>query len=89
MDMPGPQTTLDNGVYVACKRRGLRQVNEAIRGLNHQDAGTADFTSLNVTIEDDDGLYSAVFTVPLNCPTVGLFDEDCPDQPVDGKVRRN
>lgn len=88
MDMLGPQTTLDNGVYVACKRRGLRQVNEAIRGRNRQD-GTADFTSLNVTVVDDDGLYSAVFTVPLNCPTVGLFDEDCPDQPVDNKVRRN
>ena len=88
MDMPGPQTTLDNGVYVACKRRGLRQVNEAIRGRKRQD-GAADFTSLNVTVEDNDGLYSAVFTVPLNCPTVELFDEDCPNQPVDGKVRRN
>ena len=86
MDM-GPPTTLDNGVYVACKRRGLRQLNDVIRGLNRQD-GTADFTSLNVTVEDDGGLYSAVFTAPVTCATVEL-EEDCPNQPRDGRVRRN
>lgn len=83
----GLPSTLDNGVYTVCERKGLRGVNSDIRGLDKNDDGLAPYTNLNVTIQNEEkGLYSAILTSAFNCRIVELKGDDCPNQPVEGKT---
>ena len=83
----GLPSTLDNGVYTVCERKGLRGVNRDIRGLDKNDDGLAPFTNLNVTVENEEkGLYSAILTSAFNCRILELKGDACPNQPVEGKT---
>ena len=76
-----PKTDLIPGSYTVCKERTVFAVNERF----FTDRRPATNRILDISIEEEGYKFTAIVSIPGRlCPQIGLFGDDCPNDPEPG-----